>query len=603
MDTDKRRFNSNGSLRSSAPSISPILGTSSSSLWHSTPVKKRDHVRATAELSSPPSRLSARDGTSRSLQGPPEHSATCRSQPQKVTAVTPNRVLTASSAVSTTTARRTLKVSESVTGGADVSTVTAGTAAPSVNGAVSAVTAGGTESAVLQKQRRELQLLMAELKDRDQELNAMVAAHHKQLQAWEQDRQRVLTLEQRGARLEAELQKRKELIQALTQQLRIAETQQRDEHALLCSTRQQLQQLSQQHLQSASQCQELQERSESLDATILELSSQVGLLKAHEEELSAMLSLKDKDVLKATDLILELSGRFQKLEGALKEQRSREARVLKEVQVLNSRCHEARVENGQLREELGEKREEIIRLKQENERLQRELAASGEDESRKDELLRLARSKQDRTESELHCLRQVCENQQNDLQLLQLNLESAKEALMQRGDQALPGSQGDMGSLPLHCPAFSPSRGRSSVDLNGPSPSRASPSIVANGDQGSQPRSPDSILDGRLSPTTCLQRLLAKSQEMVASLELGSAYTAPDQLANSSSCGSTPSQSRQENFPVTTSSSQANLLSHSAQIFTNDAEELTLMSTLKPAVLKHWDTGGSHFVEGANKTV
>ena len=58
------------------------------------------------------------------------------------------------------------------------------------------------ESATIQKQRKELQLLILELKDRDQELNDMVAAHQKQLLAWEEDRQRVLTLEQRCSRLE-----------------------------------------------------------------------------------------------------------------------------------------------------------------------------------------------------------------------------------------------------------------------------------------------------------------------------------------------------------------------------------------------------------------
>lgn len=56
----------------------------------------------------------------------------------------------------------------------------------------------------IQRQRRELQLLMAELKDRDRELNTMAASHHKRLHAWEQDRQRVLTLEQRCARLDGE---------------------------------------------------------------------------------------------------------------------------------------------------------------------------------------------------------------------------------------------------------------------------------------------------------------------------------------------------------------------------------------------------------------
>lgn len=61
------------------------------------------------------------------------------------------------------------------------------------------------ENSTLLRQRRELQLLMAELKDRDQELNNMAAAHHTQLLAWQQDRQRVLSLEERCARLEGEL--------------------------------------------------------------------------------------------------------------------------------------------------------------------------------------------------------------------------------------------------------------------------------------------------------------------------------------------------------------------------------------------------------------
>lgn len=56
----------------------------------------------------------------------------------------------------------------------------------------------------VQRQRRELQLLMAELQDREKELNTMSASQHKQLLAWEQDRHRMLALEQRCARLNGE---------------------------------------------------------------------------------------------------------------------------------------------------------------------------------------------------------------------------------------------------------------------------------------------------------------------------------------------------------------------------------------------------------------
>lgn len=57
----------------------------------------------------------------------------------------------------------------------------------------------------IQKQRRELQLLIMELKDRDRELNDMVQTHQKHLHAWDEDRQRILALERRCARLEGML--------------------------------------------------------------------------------------------------------------------------------------------------------------------------------------------------------------------------------------------------------------------------------------------------------------------------------------------------------------------------------------------------------------
>ena len=59
------------------------------------------------------------------------------------------------------------------------------------------------ENSTIQKQRRELQLLIRELQDRDRELNEMVASHQKQLLAWEQDRQKLLALETKCARYES----------------------------------------------------------------------------------------------------------------------------------------------------------------------------------------------------------------------------------------------------------------------------------------------------------------------------------------------------------------------------------------------------------------
>jgi len=55
------------------------------------------------------------------------------------------------------------------------------------------------------KQRRELQLLIGELRDRDRELNDMVSSHQQQLSAWERDRRKVVELEHRNEKLESML--------------------------------------------------------------------------------------------------------------------------------------------------------------------------------------------------------------------------------------------------------------------------------------------------------------------------------------------------------------------------------------------------------------
>ena len=61
------------------------------------------------------------------------------------------------------------------------------------------------ETTTVQKQRVELELLIAELRDRDRELNEMVASHQKQLLSWEMDRQMVLNLSQKCSNLQGKV--------------------------------------------------------------------------------------------------------------------------------------------------------------------------------------------------------------------------------------------------------------------------------------------------------------------------------------------------------------------------------------------------------------
>ncbi|XP_066507275.1 coiled-coil domain-containing protein 62 isoform X5 [Hoplias malabaricus] len=393
----------------------------------------------------------------------------------------------------------------------------------------SKTSAGEMEITTIQKQRIELQLLVAELKDRDRELNTMAAAHHKQLQAWEQDRQRVLALEQRCARLEDELQKRNEVIRAISKRLKVVEAREKDSQKELTAAQQQLQNLSQRQQHNSQLQHDLEEKNQGLNSTIMTLSSQVGQLQVHEEELSSMLKLKDKDLIEATNHILSLTSQLQETGACLKEAQTRESIMLQEAEKFKRRFRDAKYDSIQLKDVLQEKtiennsqREELIRLKQENQLLRKELALAGEGESWKDELLGLARSKQERTESELLCLRQVCEKQQNDLQLLKLNLESTRETVRFYENHRSYQSPGDVTCLYVECPTPSPRSGRSPVLIEDTS---FNSSVCGNQEE-------------YISSTSRLQRLLTESQEMVASLERSSGKSQSPTQSPTSHCSS-----------------------------------------------------------------
>ncbi|XP_060699641.1 coiled-coil domain-containing protein 62 isoform X4 [Hemiscyllium ocellatum] len=289
------------------------------------------------------------------------------------------------------------------------------------------------ENATIQKQRNELQLLVAELKDRDKELNEMVAAHRKQLAAWEEDRLRILSLEERCAKLEHELRNRNETIRSLGAQQKILESQQADCLKTLTSTQQRLKEISEKAAEAANTCEELEDKNKTLNSSNLELSAQVGQLEAREQELTAMLELKDKDMVDATNHIMDLTARFKTLEGALREARVNETNTRKEV-------HDCKQHSKKLRHE-------ICKLKVEREK-------------RKDQILELARSKQERADTELHGLRQVNEKQQHDLQLLHLNLESSQELIQIQEEKIL-----EISSSRLLSDSMTPSRdGRNEIE-------------------------------------------------------------------------------------------------------------------------------------------
>ncbi|XP_026370570.1 coiled-coil domain-containing protein 62 isoform X3 [Ursus arctos] len=292
------------------------------------------------------------------------------------------------------------------------------------------------EISTIEKQRKELQLLIGELKDRDKELNDMVAVHQRQLLSWEEDRQKVLTLEERCSKLEGELHKRTEIIRSLTKKVKTLESNQIECQTVLQKTQLQLQEMVQKATHSSLLSEDLEARNENLSNTLVELSAQVGQLQAREQALTTMIKLKDKDIIEAVNHIADCSGKFKLLEHALRDAKMVETCIVKEKQDYKQKLKTLKIEVNKLKEDLNEKttenneqREEIIRLKQEKSCLHDELVFTAEREKRKDELLDIAKSKQERTNAELHNLRQIYVKQQSDLQFLNFNVENSQELI------------------------------------------------------------------------------------------------------------------------------------------------------------------------------
>uniref|UniRef100_I3LMB6 Coiled-coil domain containing 62 n=1 Tax=Sus scrofa TaxID=9823 RepID=I3LMB6_PIG len=292
------------------------------------------------------------------------------------------------------------------------------------------------EISTIEKQRKELQLLIGELKDRDKELNDMVAVHQRQLLSWEEDRQKVLTLEERCSKLEGELHKRTEIIRSLTKKVKTLESNQIECQAALQKTQLQLQEMAQKATHSSLLSEDLEARNENLSNTLVELSAQVGQLQAREQALTTMIKLKDKDIIEAVNHIADCSGKFKLLEHALRDAKMVESCIVKEKQDYKQKLKVLKMEVNKLKEDLNEKttenneqREEIIRLKQEKSCLHDELVFTEEREKRKDELLDIAKSKQERMNAELHNLRQIYVKQQRDLQFLNFNVENSQELI------------------------------------------------------------------------------------------------------------------------------------------------------------------------------
>ncbi|NXR59951.1 CCD62 protein, partial [Rhadina sibilatrix] len=289
---------------------------------------------------------------------------------------------------------------------------------------------------IIRRQRQELKLLIAELKDRDRELDDMVAVHERHIQAWEDDRQKILTLAEKCSLLTSELNERNAVIKSLTKKLKVLETQHNDSKVTLENTQQKFKELTQKVTDSSLRSQALEEKNQTLHCSILELSAKTSQLQAREQELLTMLQLKDKALIQTTEQFSEVTSKLKTLENALRAAKLEEfSRTREQQQDLKLSLNDVVVQMNKMKDIFSEKmkessshQEEISHLKQENGCLRSELLLAVEEAQRKDQLYQFTKSKQVRIEKELSSLRQVCVKQQRDLHFLHINLDSSEDS-------------------------------------------------------------------------------------------------------------------------------------------------------------------------------
>jgi chromosome segregation ATPase len=288
---------------------------------------------------------------------------------------------------------------------------------------------------LIYKQQHELQLLMAELRDRDKELNETVAAHRKQLDAWDADRQKILKLEEKYARCRKDIQSKNSYISHLESRVLSLEEREHSHSQELETTQVELKQAHIQTDQASKEFQKLKSHQQSLQKSI-------KILKEREESLNKDLLARNGEVAEKVDACFKLEKTCSELEGKLKMCEKAESLLRQEVAAQRELISESRQEQERLKSqneiyvhEITSLKEQLSQTRESYANLENELQLAGERDQRKEQLLSLQRTKQQRCNTELSNIRQLYDRQQRELELLRLNLSSTQEQMAKQEEE------------------------------------------------------------------------------------------------------------------------------------------------------------------------
>ncbi|XP_050409024.2 coiled-coil domain-containing protein 62 isoform X2 [Patella vulgata] len=281
------------------------------------------------------------------------------------------------------------------------------------------------ELSTIQNQRHEIQMLVAELRERDKELNEMVTAHQKQLLSWEQDRQRLLMLEQKCRHYKGELMNRTKQLERATTRLEGLEGQCTSQ---LESNKEKITLLCEEKKLKNNLVLSLEDRNRSLNDSLKDVSCTVGQMAAREQELVTLLKLKGRELIDLGELNKELSSRYQQLEAHNSDCLKRERDAFHQSKYWQEKYNQSLQDIEKLTVDVQERddvlTQQIAQISEAQHHmiaLQEALIVSNDREKCKDELLTSLKTKQERSMSELRSVRELFERQQRELTLLQLN--------------------------------------------------------------------------------------------------------------------------------------------------------------------------------------